>query len=142
MFRSGFPILCSPNEDFGKRNSGSGVCFRGTLRGCEYSIWATSPRKVPRKDTPDALFRFPKSSFGRHKFFVRGAWIFVSASEKNQHIASHVSTIFCIILQSLCSRNEDVGRPMEHSGTHFQLPYATSPFFWTISSIGSDEFVQ
>jgi hypothetical protein len=63
--------LCSPNEDFGKRNMMSGVSFRGTLRGCEYSICATTPRKMPRKDTPDPLFRFPKSSFGRHKIVKR-----------------------------------------------------------------------
>ena len=43
------------------------MSFRGTLRGCEYSIWATTIHKMPRKDTPDLLFRFPKSSFGRHK---------------------------------------------------------------------------
>ena len=41
--------------------------FRGTFRGCEYSIWATIHRKVPRKCTPDLLFRFPKFSFGAHK---------------------------------------------------------------------------
>ena len=58
--------LCSPNEDFGKRNIGSGVSFRGSLRGCEYWIWATNARKITRKDTPDLLFRFPKSSFGEH----------------------------------------------------------------------------
>jgi len=34
---------------------------------CEYSIRATNHRKVPRKDTPNALFRFPKSSCGEHK---------------------------------------------------------------------------
>ena len=37
-----------PNEDAGKRNSRSGVSFRGTLRGCEYSIWATNARKITR----------------------------------------------------------------------------------------------
>jgi len=60
-------IVMLPTDDFGKRNSRSGVSFRRTLRGCEYSIWATNTRKVPRKHTPDLLFRFPKSSFGRHK---------------------------------------------------------------------------
>ena len=44
-----------------------GVCFRCTLRGCEYSIWATNIRKVTRNHSPDTLFRFPKSSFGMHK---------------------------------------------------------------------------
>ena len=42
------------------------MSFRDTLRGCEYSIWATNARKITRKDTPDLLFRLPKSSFGRH----------------------------------------------------------------------------
>jgi len=59
--------LCLPNEDFGKRNSALGASFRCTLRGFEYSIWAMNPRKVPRNDTHNALFRFPKSSFGEHK---------------------------------------------------------------------------
>jgi len=59
--------LCLPNEDVGKRNRRSGVSFRGTLRGCEYSILATNARKITRKDTPDLRFRFPTSSFGRHK---------------------------------------------------------------------------
>ena len=38
--------------------------FLGTLRGREYSISATIHRNVHRKDTPDLLSRFPKSSFG------------------------------------------------------------------------------
>jgi len=54
----------NPNEDIGRRNSASGVSFRGTLRGCKYLIWATNHRNVPRNDTPDALFRLPISSFG------------------------------------------------------------------------------
>jgi len=59
-----------PNEDVGKRNSTSGVSFRWTLRGCEYSIWATNHRKVPRKDTPDISRRqltpvFDKPAFSR-----------------------------------------------------------------------------
>jgi len=80
--------LCSPNEDFGNRNSRSGVSFRRTLRGCEYSIWATNPRKVPRKHTPDLLFRFPKSSFGRHKI-VRSLLGFLShtALESNRPVS-------------------------------------------------------
>ena len=67
LFSSERRKLCLPNDDVGNRNSRSGVSFRGTLRWCEYSIWATRPRKVPRKHTPDLLFRFPTSSFGRHK---------------------------------------------------------------------------
>jgi len=63
-------VLCLPNEDVGKRNSRLGVCFRGTLRGCEHSIWATNARTITRKDTPDLLFRFPTSSFGEHTFHV------------------------------------------------------------------------
>ena len=44
-----------PNLRLGciKWNRGSGVSFRGTLRWCEYSIWATNPRKIHRKDPPD-----------------------------------------------------------------------------------------
>jgi len=60
------PRSCLPNEDFGKRNSRSGVSRRCSFRGRENSILATNLRKVPRQDTPDLLFRFPKSSFGRH----------------------------------------------------------------------------
>jgi len=49
-------------------NEASGrACLFDALRGCEYSIWATTIRKMHRKDTPDPLFHFPKSSFGRHK---------------------------------------------------------------------------
>jgi len=53
------------------------VSFRGSLRGCEYCIWATNARKITRKDTPDPLFRFPKSSFGRHKIdtILPRAWV-------------------------------------------------------------------
>ena len=59
--------LCIPNEDFGKRNSVSGVRFRCTLRGFVAQSEYSHPRKVPRKRTPDTLFRFPKSSLGRHE---------------------------------------------------------------------------
>jgi hypothetical protein len=41
------------------------------VRGCEYSFWAATPRKVPRKHTPDTLFHFPKSSFGEHKMMIK-----------------------------------------------------------------------
>jgi len=50
-----WPSLCIPNEDLGKRNRRSSVSFRGTLRGCEYSIWATNARQIARKDTPELL---------------------------------------------------------------------------------------
>ena len=45
-----------------------GVSFRGTLQGFVAQIKYSHPRKVPRKDTSDLLFRFPKSSFGMHNF--------------------------------------------------------------------------
>ena len=38
--------------------------------GIWMSAWYSHPSKVPRKDTPDLLFRFPKSSFGEHKFGI------------------------------------------------------------------------
>ena len=41
--------------------------FKLILRGFIAQIEYSHPRKVPQKDTPNALFRFPKSSFGRHK---------------------------------------------------------------------------
>jgi len=53
-----YRLICTPNEDFGNRNRRSGVSFRGTFRGCEYSIWETSPRKVPRKDTRCSICAF------------------------------------------------------------------------------------
>ena len=51
------------NEDFGKRNSGSGVFFRGTLRWVVAQIEYSKPRKIPRKDTPRPLWRTKKSRF-------------------------------------------------------------------------------
>ena len=56
-------------EDCGKRNSALGVSFRMTLRGLIAQNEYSHPRKVHRKDTPNALFRVPKSSFGEHKLF-------------------------------------------------------------------------
>jgi len=83
--------LCLPNEDFGKRNRRSGVSFRGTLRGCEYWIWATNALKITRKDTPDLLFRFTKSSFGEHSLFT-----------------------------NLCLTNDDFGKRNRGSGVSFR----------------------
>jgi len=76
--------VCIPNEDCGKRNSGSGVSFRGILRGVVVQIEYSHPRKVPRKDTPDPLFRFPQYSFGMHK----------SPSKRHARPAVSFSTIF------------------------------------------------
>ncbi len=59
-------ILCSPNENFGRRNKRSCVHVRCKFHGCEYSIWATRPWKLHLKCTPDLLFCLPKSSFGEH----------------------------------------------------------------------------
>jgi len=61
-------FLCLPNEYFGKRNHRSGVSFRGTLRWLVAQIEYSHPRKAHRKDTPDTLFRFSKSSFGSINF--------------------------------------------------------------------------
>ncbi len=61
-------ILCSPNEDFGRRNKRWNADVRHTFQGCEYSIWATNHCKVRRTSAFHLLFRLPKSSFGEHKF--------------------------------------------------------------------------
>jgi hypothetical protein len=47
----------------------------------------------------------------------------IMASQKNQHIASSRATIICIILQTLCSPNEDFGSPNEHLGTHVRSTF-------------------
>ena len=64
-------ILCIPNEDFGKRNSRSGVFLSNDFARVRIQIQYSHPRKVHRKETPDLLFRFPKSSFGMHKYAYR-----------------------------------------------------------------------
>ncbi len=61
-------MVCSPNEDFGRRNKRSIVSIRCTFQWGEYSIWAKKPCKLHRNDTTDLLFRLPKSSFGEHKW--------------------------------------------------------------------------
>ncbi len=63
--------LCSPNEDFGKRNNRSGVCFRWHFQSIVAQIEYARPWKVRRKDTTDLLFCRPKSSFGEHKLGLR-----------------------------------------------------------------------
>jgi len=69
MLLSFVTTLCSPNEDFGRRNKRWNPDFRSTFQGCEYSIWATNPRKVSRKSGFYLLFILPKSSFGRDKLY-------------------------------------------------------------------------
>jgi len=94
--------LCSPNEDFGKRNRRSGVSFRVILRAFVAQIEYSHPRKVPRKDTPDLLFRFPKSSFGRHK---------MRSTFQNQHRRLGAIQLMCVVgFSSLCSPNLRFGR--------------------------------
>ena len=63
--------ICSPNEDFGRRNKRWNPDFRSTFQGCENTIWATNPWKVSRKSGFHLLFLLPKSSFGRDKIQLR-----------------------------------------------------------------------
>ena len=60
-----FPNLRLGGIILENETSGSGVSFRGTLRECEYSISATTPRKMPRKDThPTRCFVFQNLRLG------------------------------------------------------------------------------
>jgi len=60
-----------PKRRFWKTEQWVGSAFSRDFARWEYSFWASNHRKVPRKSTPDPLFRFPKSSFGRHKSACR-----------------------------------------------------------------------
>jgi hypothetical protein len=70
-------ILCLPDDDFRRLDKPSGTSFRETLRGCEYSIWATSPRKVHRKDVPDGLSSLwlPNEDLGMSKNMCSRAFV-------------------------------------------------------------------
>ena len=57
--------------------------LHGTLLGREYSIWATNPREVPRKHTLYMRFRFPTSSFGRHKLSKCDILLYLLAENHN-----------------------------------------------------------
>ena len=99
-----FTFLFLPNEDFGKWNSVSGAYFRGILRGFVAQIDYSHPRKVPRKHRPDTRFRFPKSSFGEHKFqrIREKAGLSFCGGEKTQRSCTH----------STCTWTPDVWKPI------------------------------
>jgi len=65
-----YPILCSPNEDFGRSNKHSGTCFRSTFQRNVAQIEYSRMWKVLWKLVPERLLVLPKSSFGEHKFDV------------------------------------------------------------------------
>ena len=67
-----------------------------------------TPLRGPRKCGSHRLFRFPKSSFGRHKLVTKDHSI-----PENQHLR-----IVGMILQTLCSPNEDFERPNQHIARH------------------------
>jgi len=106
--------LCLPNEDFGKRNRGSGVSFRVILQVFVAQIEYTHPSKVPRKDTPDLLFRFPKSSFGEHRFVLNiyKTRYRTSRGESNRSMYDDAC---------LCSPNEDFGKRNSGLGVSFRV---------------------
>jgi len=104
-----------PNEDFGNRNSRSGVSFRGTLRWLLAQIEYWHPRKVPRKDTPDMLFRFPKSSLG-------GIKVHIAPYHRIGRCARLVLWFF--LAKSLCLPNEDFWKTEQHVGRMFSRYFA------------------
>ena len=62
-------ILCLANDDIAKSYKRWNACFRGSLQGCEYMIWATNHWKVPRKSAFHLVFHLPSSWFGDHRFW-------------------------------------------------------------------------
>jgi len=134
--------LCSPNEDLGRPNKRFGPCFQTTFNIREYFIWATDHWKVLWKHGPKRLFGLPKSSFGERKVATKDHRI-------AENSTSHVATLFCnhlakllqkfiasqktsphmlllsfvIILHSLCSPNEDFGRPNQPFRVRFRSTF-------------------
>jgi len=96
--------LCSSNEDCGKRNSALGVSFRMTLRGLIAQNEYSHSRTVPRKDTPNALFSVPKSSFGEHKILV----IFLDKRYKSRYRTSTGESN-----RSMCENSRDLFWPRD-----------------------------
>ena len=95
--------------------------------------------KVLWKHVPECLFGLPKSSFGDHKFgtTIRG-WNIWEIREKavlsktgmscRRLYAARCSTVqnlrlVSINLPILWPPNEDLGRPIKHSGTNFQSTF-------------------
>ena len=59
-----YPILFSPNEDFGRSNKHSGTCFRSIFQRNVAQIEYSRMWKVLWKYVPECLIGRPKSSFG------------------------------------------------------------------------------
>ena len=106
-----------PKRRFWKRNNRSGVTFRGNLRAFVAQIQYSHPRKVPRKDTPDLMFRFPKSSFEQS-----------SATSPLFWTINHQSRL--TLLTNLCSPNEDFGRMNKKMTFGFSID-----FQWFVAQI-------
>ncbi len=71
--------LCSPNEDFGRRNKIWNPDFRLTFQWLVAQIEYSRPWKVLRTSGFHLLFHLPKSSFGRDKVTVQLSWTGTSA---------------------------------------------------------------
>ncbi len=101
-----------PNDDFGRVNKRRNTDFRGTFQGREYSIRATNHWKVLQKAGFHLLFLLPKSSFGEHEVVTKDSSI--------PGKPTHLIACYYLLLQSLCSPNEDFGRPNEPSRMRFE----------------------
>jgi hypothetical protein len=70
----GIKNLCSPNEDFGRRNKRWNPDFRLTFQWFVAQIEYSRPWKVLLKSGFHLLFLLPKSSFGRDKIGDSVLW--------------------------------------------------------------------
>jgi len=95
MLRSFVTTLCSPNEDFGRRNKRWNPDFRSTFQWFVAQIEYSHPWKVPRKSGFHLLFLLPKSSFGRGKLYAHPNEDFGRRNKR----------------WNACSLNEDFGSP-------------------------------
>ncbi len=90
--------------------------FQTPTRGMQVSmVWNW---KVRPKRPIEVLFDVPKSSFGEHNF----GGFYKNAFERDKPVEKKHSTMSTreMYLENLWFPNEDFGRPVQHSGTHFQ----------------------
>ncbi len=104
--------LCFPNEDFGRRNKRWYPDFRLTFQWLVAQIEYSRPWKVLRTSGCHLLFLLPKSSFGRVQLML-----------KERACARPASMVMCMWKSTLCSPNEDFGRPNKHFRTHFRSTF-------------------